>query len=55
MKISDKITPEELLTVIDELNPNNVPGRLSIIVRMGADKLREMDVPVRTLIAFEGH
>lgn len=41
VKISDKITPEELLTVIDELNPNNVPGRLSIIVRMGADKLRE--------------
>lgn len=41
VKISDKITAEELLEVIDTLNPNNIPGRLSIIVRMGADKLRE--------------
>lgn len=41
VKISDKITPEELLEVIDNLNPNNIPGRLTLIVRMGADKLRE--------------
>jgi len=26
--------------VCDTLNPNNIPGRLVIIVRMGADKLR---------------
>jgi len=40
IKISDKCTPEELLRVCDTLNPNNIPGRLVIIVRMGADKLR---------------
>ena len=41
MKISDKITPEELLETIDALNPSNIPGRLTIIVRMGADKVRD--------------
>jgi len=41
VKVSDKCTPEELLSTIDTMNPQNVPGKLSIIVRMGADKLRE--------------
>jgi 3-deoxy-7-phosphoheptulonate synthase len=40
VKVSDKCTPEELLRIIDTMNPNNTPGKLSIIVRMGADKLR---------------
>jgi len=41
VKISDKCTPEELLRIIDTMNPQNVPGKLSIIVRMGAEKLRK--------------
>jgi 3-deoxy-7-phosphoheptulonate synthase len=41
VKISDKATPEELLTLLDNVNPDNIPGRVTIIVRMGADKLRE--------------
>jgi len=41
VKISDKCTEDELLKIIDALNPNNVPGRLTIIVRMGAEKLRQ--------------
>ena len=41
VKISDKCTPEELIRIIDTMNPQNVPGKLSIIVRMGADKLRK--------------
>jgi len=40
-KISDKCTPEELIQICDSLNPNNIPGRLTIIVRMGAEKLRK--------------
>ena len=40
IKISDKATPEELLEIIDEVNPDNIPGRVTIIVRMGAEKLR---------------
>mmetsp|Transcript_8772 Transcript_8772/g.18201 ORF Transcript_8772/g.18201 Transcript_8772/m.18201 type:complete len:492 (+) Transcript_8772:90-1565(+) len=41
VKISDKCTPEELLTIINTMNPKNIPGRLTIIVRMGAEKLRK--------------
>jgi len=41
IKISDKCTPEELITIIDAVNPSNIPGRVVIIVRMGAAKLRE--------------
>jgi len=40
VKISDKCTPEELIRIINKMNPHNIPGKLSIIVRMGAEKLR---------------
>lgn len=40
IKISDKCTPEELLRLCNILNPNNIPGRIVIIVRMGPHKLR---------------
>lgn len=40
VKISDKCTPEELISIIDKVNPDNIPGRVTIIVRMGAEKLR---------------
>ena len=33
--------PEELVKVINILNPQNKPGRLTIIVRMGAEQLRK--------------
>ena len=33
--------PQELVTVCRILNPDNRPGRLSVIVRMGAEQLRE--------------
>jgi len=41
VKVSDKCTPEELIEIIETMNPQNIPGRLSIIVRMGAEKLRK--------------
>eukprot|EP00591_Stephanopyxis_turris_P004325 CAMPEP_0195519608 /NCGR_PEP_ID=MMETSP0794_2-20130614/15124_1 /TAXON_ID=515487 /ORGANISM="Stephanopyxis turris, Strain CCMP 815" /LENGTH=493 /DNA_ID=CAMNT_0040648791 /DNA_START=205 /DNA_END=1686 /DNA_ORIENTATION=- len=41
VKISDKCTPEELLEIVDTMNPDNTPGKLTIIVRMGAEKLRK--------------
>lgn len=41
VKIGPSITPDELLTLIDALNPNNDAGRLTLITRMGADTLAE--------------
>jgi 3-deoxy-7-phosphoheptulonate synthase len=34
VKVSDKMDPRELVSLIATLNPDNVPGRLSVIVRM---------------------
>jgi 3-deoxy-7-phosphoheptulonate synthase len=41
VKVSDKMKPEDLVTLCETLNPENKPGRLTVIVRMGAVKLRE--------------
>jgi 3-deoxy-7-phosphoheptulonate synthase len=36
VKIGPSVTPEQLLALIDVLNPDDEPGRLSLIHRMGA-------------------
>lgn len=41
VKIGPGITADELLALIDVLNPDNKPGRLTLITRMGADVLAE--------------
>tara|TARA_B110000305_G_C19416183_1_gene628113 strand:- start:16 stop:576 length:561 start_codon:yes stop_codon:yes gene_type:complete len=41
VKISDKCTPDELIRICETMNPDNVPGRLTVIVRMGHSKIRE--------------
>jgi 3-deoxy-7-phosphoheptulonate synthase len=40
VKVSDKMDPGDLVTLIHTLNPGNTPGRLAVIVRMGADNVR---------------
>ena len=39
VKIGPSLAPDELLTLIDVLNPQNEPGRLTLICRFGADKV----------------
>lgn len=41
VKVSDKCAPEELVALVERVNPTNVPGRVVVIVRMGAEKVRE--------------
>jgi 3-deoxy-7-phosphoheptulonate synthase len=41
VKIGPSISSDELLKLIDALNPDNTPGRLTLITRMGADVLLE--------------
>jgi 3-deoxy-7-phosphoheptulonate synthase len=41
VKLGPKTTPEEALAIIKRLNPNNEPGRLTFITRMGASLIRE--------------
>ena len=39
LKCGPSMEPDDLLRLIDLLNPANVPGRLTLIARMGADKV----------------
>lgn len=39
MKCGPTMEPDDLLRLIDTLNPQNVPGRLTLIARMGHDKV----------------
>lgn len=41
LKCGPTIEPDDLLKLIDVLNPDNEPGRLTLIARMGADTLAE--------------
>ena len=39
MKCGPSLDPDELIRLIDVLNPENEPGRLTLIARMGAEKV----------------
>jgi len=41
VKLGPKSTPEDVLAIIAKLNPDNEPGRLTFITRMGAGLIRE--------------
>jgi 3-deoxy-7-phosphoheptulonate synthase len=40
LKCSPSMAPDELMRLIDILNPNNIPGRLTLIARMGHDQVQ---------------
>ncbi|MEG3618749.1 3-deoxy-7-phosphoheptulonate synthase class II [Magnetovibrio sp. PR-2] len=41
-KVGPSMDPEELIKLIDALNPNNEAGRLTLITRMGAEKIGDV-------------
>jgi len=41
IKLSDKVNGDELIQLLDILNPDNIPGRIVLITRMGPIKLKE--------------
>ena len=41
MKCGPSLDPDELLRLIDILNPNDEPGRLTPIARFGSDKVEQ--------------
>lgn len=42
VKVSDKMDPSELVNLIAIFNPENIPGRLTVISRMGASKVTSL-------------
>lgn len=53
VKIGPSVSADQLLRLVDKLNPDNEPGRLTLIHRMGAAKIGE-HLP-RLIDALRGH
>ena len=54
LKCSPNLSPDELLRLIDKLNPENTPGRLTLIARMGRDQVEEKFSPLVRAVKKEG-
>ena len=54
-KVGPTMTAEELLELCAILNPSRIPGRLTLITRMGADKIEEGLRPLLRAVADAGH
>ncbi len=53
-KVGPTTDPDYLIQLIDRLNPDNEPGRLTLISRMGADKVNDALPPLVRRVKEEG-
>ena len=54
VKVGPTMKPDELMSLLDMLNPKNVPGHMTLIVRMGADKVKTELLPLVQAVKREG-
>jgi 3-deoxy-7-phosphoheptulonate synthase len=54
VKLGPSTTPQEALALADRLNPDNEPGRLTFITRMGASRIRSGLPPVVEKVTASG-
>jgi 3-deoxy-7-phosphoheptulonate synthase len=54
VKVGPSVTPDQLLRVIDALNPDDEPGRLGLIHRMGAAQIAQKLPPLLAAVKREG-
>jgi 3-deoxy-7-phosphoheptulonate synthase len=54
-KIGPTVTPDEALDICERLNPDRVPGRLTLISRMGATKVEDGLRPILRAVTDAGH
>jgi 3-deoxy-7-phosphoheptulonate synthase len=54
LKCGPSMDPDDLLRLIDVLNPQNIPGRLTLIVRMGHDKVEQKFPPLLRAVKRHG-
>ena len=54
VKIGPAATPADLLALLDRLNPEGEPGRLSFITRMGANQVDELLPPLLEAVQADG-
>jgi 3-deoxy-7-phosphoheptulonate synthase len=54
-KIGPTCTTDDLAALCDRLNPDRVPGRMTLITRFGADRVEELLPPIVRRMEAEGH
>ncbi|MDN6487625.1 MAG: 3-deoxy-7-phosphoheptulonate synthase, partial [Ancrocorticia sp.] len=54
VKLGPTTTPQDALALVDKLNPEGIPGKLTFITRMGAGKIREALPPLVEAIRQDG-
>jgi 3-deoxy-7-phosphoheptulonate synthase len=54
-KIGPEATPEDVLALCERLNPNRLPGRLTLITRLGAERTEELLAPLLRAVRDAGH
>ncbi|MEZ5185859.1 MAG: 3-deoxy-7-phosphoheptulonate synthase class II [Candidatus Nanopelagicales bacterium] len=55
VKLGPTATPEDAVALAEALNPDRIPGRLTFIARMGADKVAEVLPPIVEKVEANGH
>ncbi len=55
LKIGPTTTPDQAVEYVERLDPNNEPGRLTIVSRMGNSKVREVLPPIIEKVQATGH
>ncbi|MEU3573853.1 class II 3-deoxy-7-phosphoheptulonate synthase [Kitasatospora sp. NPDC036755] len=55
LKLGPGTSPEQALEYVERLDPHRVPGRLTLISRMGSGRIREVLPPIVERIAASGH
>jgi 3-deoxy-7-phosphoheptulonate synthase len=55
VKIGPSSTPADVAALCDRLNPDRLPGRLSLITRLGAARIAELLPPIVRAVEAEGH
>ena len=55
VKIGPTTTPEEAVAYVEKLDPHNVPGRLTLVSRMGNGKVREALPAIVGAVEQTGH
>lgn len=55
LKIGPGTTPDQAVEYVERLDPNNEPGRLTLVARMGNQKVRDVLPPIIEKVQATGH
>jgi 3-deoxy-7-phosphoheptulonate synthase len=54
-KIGPNVTPDEAIAICEQLNPEKIPGRLTLVSRMGAKNITDALRPLLRAVTDAGH